>query len=211
MRGARRKIQPLSAHDRIIPADAGSTFRGAGAWRSCRDHPRGCGEHARLLHELTDRRGSSPRMRGAHRRRHRLRDPGRIIPADAGSTSTWWCSDCPGRDHPRGCGEHGSGQMIDAAAMGSSPRMRGARSAPSHAHPTPGIIPADAGSTPLRRMAPGPDQDHPRGCGEHSMSRPPFDPFQGSSPRMRGSLRDDQKAKAQNGIIPADAGSTRHG
>ena len=49
-----------------------------------------------------------------------------IIPADAGSTCGGVCCVCAARDHPRGCGEHGSAYTKGDCTGGSSPRMRGA-------------------------------------------------------------------------------------
>ena len=50
------------------------------------DHPRGCGEHdvARVI--AVPRKGSSPRMRGAHVQALDVALVCGIIPADAGST-----------------------------------------------------------------------------------------------------------------------------
>ena len=86
MRGA-HPGQPCGGQSwRIIPADAGSTGDAPFVRRRREDHPRGCGEHAGIPWSTFFRRGSSPRMRGAH-----LADMCdlrvlRIIPADAGST-----------------------------------------------------------------------------------------------------------------------------
>ena len=72
-----------------------------------------------------------------------------------------------------------------------------------------GIIPADAGSTATGRPRSSRVADHPRGCGEHiSWHRPIVDPI-GSSPRMRGALPVRAAERPRDGIIPADAGSTR--
>ena len=156
------------ASDRIIPADAGSTCSALSARCSPWDHPRGCGEHKSVELVFVPVAGSSPRMRGAHPNHHPRSDSRRIIPADAGST-------CPvvrmihrRKDHPRGCGEHTDSICEYCSMAGSSPRMRGAHKHGEKIYNLPGIIPADAGSTPRgsgswRRRA-----DHPRGCGEHA-------------------------------------------
>ncbi len=59
------------------------------------------------------------------------------------------------------------------------------------------------------------DWDHPRGCGEHRSSHAEVKVCLGSSPRMRGALRQVRGAqhpgrhrRDARGIIPADAGST---
>ena len=126
MRGAQGFDVERHGKAGIIPADAGSTRAGPVGGAADEDHPRGCGEHISpfSLHFIPY--GSSPRMRGAHRRRKESHGQERIIPADAGSTTSGWLVSIATEDHPRGCGEHGSRSGRDAANQGSSPRMRGA-------------------------------------------------------------------------------------
>ena len=92
---------------------------------------------------------------------------------------------------------------------GSSPRMRGALVSNAMQHVHLRIIPADAGSTPARTCKPYPTGDHPRGCGEHTVTRVCGLGVTGSSPRMRGALRITLGDGHGRGIIPADAGSTQ--
>ncbi len=152
MRGARKPHDFCLNSSGIIPADAGSTSADRTTPRPATDHPRGCGEHQPARRVRKSFTGSSPRMRGApHAARHD--EPCRgIIPADAGSTPGPDGSAARSRDHPRGCGEHGSPWLTNTAQPGSSPRMRGAPADRPVRPPIPGIIPADAGST---RGAPG--------------------------------------------------------
>ena len=51
-------------------------------------------------------------------------------------------------------------------------------------------------------------RDHPRVCGEHITSTEGTADSTGSSPRVRGTLRDGQRAYEAAGIIPACAGNT---
>ena len=175
----------------IIPADAGSTLAPRQYLLGQQDHPRGCGEHGygRSLNRPVS--GSSPRMRGAR--------------TDA------WRTRMPPRDHPRGCGEHPVMDLRKPPGLGSSPRMRGARIRHWIRNHACGIIPADAGSTfqPERLQDLG--RDHPRGCGEHLFASVACRFARGSSPRMRGAQRRDERAGHEHGIIPADAGSTDAG
>ena len=132
----------------------------------------------------------------------------RIIPADAGSTSSYPLENHLIGDHPRGCGEHGCHCVRCSHLSGSSPRMRGARANAHGVKGMFGIIPADAGST-RRGTRPGcPGWDHPRGCGEHSLRKTMQDTLSGSSPRMRGAPCSLARLLRVLGIIPADAGST---
>ena len=66
MRGAHDVTRGVRYALGIIPAYAGSTTRRSRSRSSIRDHPRVCGEHVRFQGAAEDRRGSSPRMRGAH-------------------------------------------------------------------------------------------------------------------------------------------------
>ena len=152
----------------------------------------------------------------------------RIIPADAGSTSYATHLQRKTGDHPRGCGEHLTGPITVSMPNGSSPRMRGARTAepmrPSPRRIIPrmrgahwlevifgfgfGIIPADAGSTHSDGSGCFSGWDHPRGCGEHTNCEGSSAYSLGSSPRMRGALKHCSRAIVICRIIPADAGST---
>ena len=126
MRGALIRAHGSPPPLGIIPADAGSTrgitIRAANA----KDHPRGCGEHAALDTDVSLARGSSPRMRGAHKADTNRRMIDRIIPADAGSTRRPKPETTAQKDHPRGCGEHSIPTFSGSNILGSSPRMRGA-------------------------------------------------------------------------------------
>ena len=106
MRGAPLSDGRWGCSAGIIPADAGSTQTGRPACGRCEDHPRGCGEHGSHPRRIRFSPGSSPRMRGARHGLDGAHEPGRIIPADAGSTVIF--AKCCGSnaDHPRGCGEH---------------------------------------------------------------------------------------------------------
>ena len=111
---------------RIIPAYAGSTPLGSACQVKMWDHPRVCGEHCAGWQGREDRRGSSPRMRGALDSQLRVDLVQRIIPAYAGST----CWACLGgwlsQDHPRVSGEHIQFVWNSSVSLGSSPHMRGA-------------------------------------------------------------------------------------
>ena len=174
-----------------------------------RDHPRGCGEHSISAIEKATEPGSSPRMRGALCMAIRCGSERRIIPADAGSTSTIIWTRCAKADHPRGCGEHRVRGDERMRWLGSSPRMRGAPLPPMGSQICGRIIPADAGSTTSSYGISNLRKDHPRGCGEHDDIPARLSNGEGSSPRMRGALSSFILPRPVLGIIPADAGSTR--
>ena len=91
---------------------------------------------------------------------------------------------------------------------GSSPRARGAQTAPKSPDPAGGIIPACAGSTLDRVKGWKVRRDHPRVRGEHTWPRSRGCTGWGSSPRARGALSRPATASGYTGIIPACAGST---
>ena len=74
--------------------------------------------------------------------------------------------------------------------------------------PGTGLIPASAGQTACPRRCATVSRAHPRECGADR--RDPFDSImrQGSSPRVRGTLRIKQITKRLLGLIPASAGQT---
>ena len=86
--------------------------------------------------------------------------------------------------------------------------MRGAQRDRMYAERPAGIIPADAGSTPVAVPLCCCFQDHPRGCGEHSEGFRHLISHTGSSPRMRGAPLALSESSVVVGIIPADTGST---
>ena len=132
----------------------------------------------------------------------------RIIPADAGSTPECRPNASTRPDHPRRCGEHMFCSCIMVPVPGSSPQMRGALIADGFPGRQFGIIPADAGSTCAILSSLCIPWDHPRRCGEHSVMRVTSKGVTGSSPQMRGALRAVRHEPDDDGIIPADAGST---
>ena len=126
MRGAPPVASADARQERIIPADAGSTWRRGEAPVRSRDHPRRCGEHDGLIAFGRGCGGSFPQMRGARVWPSPSATRTGIIPADAGSTTpcggwAWWTT-----DHPRRCGEHYTSPGTHWDECGSSPRMRGA-------------------------------------------------------------------------------------
>ena len=213
----------------LIPAEAGSTRRARHSSRTGWAHPRGGGEHQSACRERAGAGGSSPRRRGAlpavhfascaagsspRRRGAPSEDarPGRVsglIPAEAGSTSRNGIEAGVAGAHPRGGGEHNRSEIADIAEIGSSPRRRGARGAPVSRGASPGLIPAEAGSTDhvireLTRCG-----AHPRGGGEHTPRPFAREVELGSSPRRRGAPRPASTWRRASGLIPAEAGSTR--
>ena len=147
-------------------------------------------------------------MRGARRPPCACRSSLGIIPAYAGSTRATARSPSIAWDHPRVCGEHDVSSDREGFAVGSSPRMRGARIYRRIEVKKVGIIPAYAGSTYTNSVVHKALRDHPRVCGEHPPLLETFHEYPGSSPRMRGARDAAVLVITGVGIIPAYAGST---
>ena len=173
-----------------------------------RDHPRACGAHAVVDGHQADDKGSSPRMRGSLCERRRNDTARGIIPAHAGLTLFREFLELVAGDHPRACGAHRHKTTSSYRQWGSSPRMRGSRSAVLCCALFAGIIPAHAGLTDATAHVSARGRDHPRACGAHSGDITVKIRTWGSSPRMRGSRGAARHTSGSQGIIPAHAGLT---
>ena len=131
-----------------------------------------------------------------------------IIPACAGNTPYFFIFGSCNRDHPRVCGEHIIIRHSMIQKLGSSPRVRGTPPRISRLFCVAGIIPACAGNTLSSQQLRLYRWDHPRVCGEHSISASRMGWFLGSSPRVRGTLVGSGMSRDAGGIIPACAGNT---
>ena len=153
--------------------------------------------------------GSSPRVRGTGFGLHGDERRQRFIPAGAGNRSARKPATPFSTVHPRGCGEQAHRCYAAVEVAGSSPRVRGT----GHDHPqglhVRRFIPAGAGnsgSRPSRRRS---GTVHPRGCGEQRLMRRLFGCGVGSSPRVRGTVRNAEKLARLGRFIPAGAGNRR--
>ena len=136
------------------------------SWPS-RDHPRVCGEHFFGAGARPYVQGSSPRMRGTPGTFTSPKQHRGIIPAYAGNTRFSFINRKYQGDHPRVCGEHIGGAVLEVLDWGSSPRMRGTLSTVNWSIRDRGIIPAYAGNTAIFPTSAFIIRDHPRVCGEH--------------------------------------------
>ena len=114
---------------------------------------------------------------------------------------------CPGRAHPRGCGEHAASRRAASLTGGSSPRVRGTSFVPKFNPGAGGLIPAGAGNILTIQLIPSKWRAHPRGCGEHAPATDSEAAGEGSSPRVRGTFRGFSFLCHGNGLIPAGAGN----
>ena len=91
--------------------------------------------------------GSPPRMRGKVKRNKRFQLADGITPAYAGKRPAAWAGAWRTGDHPRVCGEKGTGLTNVTSPMGSPPRMRGKVIRCEELARVVGITPACAGKS----------------------------------------------------------------
>ena len=113
------------------------------------------------------------------------------------------------RDHPRVCGEQIQFRESNEVYLGSSPRVRGTDTNSFDGIAKAGIIPACAGNRPADVCPHQKRWDHPRVCGEQSITVALAESPRGSSPRVRGTGIRAHKEPRERGIIPACAGNSR--
>ncbi len=195
----------------LIPACAGSTTGARGRVDCAWAHPRMRGEHGVQHPPAVRTSGSSPHARGAPSAAGRETSPRRLIPACAGSTTTFWRAACGARAHPRMRGEHGVQHPPAVRTSGSSPHARGAPSAAGRETSPRRLIPACAGSTTTFWRAACGARAHPRMRGEHPFQIAPNQSFIGSSPHARGARAAWTVQGLRWRLIPACAGSTSAG
>ena len=194
---------------RIIPARAGNAAACSRSQAPSPDHPRACGERLVVLCLCHASPGSSPRVRGTHDLPVRLGRPQRIIPARAGNAWPREAVAAPGPDHPRACGERMDAVSHFSGSIGSSPRVRGTPCPLRCPRLRSRIIPARAGNAGWLPCPPHVESDHPRACGERDGQLAMALKAPGSSPRVRGTHRNDGVAPLPERIIPARAGNAR--
>ena len=209
MRGKPLILSPGSGEPRLIPACAGKTRTTSRTVVWSTAHPRVCGENALVEASPLAPIGSSPRVRGKQRRRENGGSDTGLIPACAGKTCRGSRFSRARTAHPRVCGENVVGHAPGPVISGSSPRVRGKRTA-RRAHPRrPRLIPACAGKTAHAPVRASTGRAHPRVCGENLQQSQSAVESVGSSPRVRGKLPRLLPGDAPRRLIPACAGKTR--
>ena len=208
MRGTRTPLIQSDWKGRFIPAYAGNTPSQGTGTITVPVHPRVCGEHSPFQADRVSVAGSSPRMRGTRQGGNEILERGRFIPAYAGNTSfSRFRAEFPAV-HPRVCGEHAAIWHPNDWDDGSSPRMRGTRRKLLVNRNSNRFIPAYAGNTLSIRGTLLISPVHPRVCGEHPAEREARSRTSGSSPRMRGTLPQEDREMSVRRFIPAYAGNT---
>ena len=131
----------------------------------------------------------------------------RFIPACAGNRSPDRTSPAASAVHPRVCGEQFDCIRGHIDLSGSSPRVRGTDPHRTPTRPIRRFIPACAGNRIAGHAEHRQAMVHPRVCGEQGTLN--FDPlpFDGSSPRVRGTGSERRTSRRCCRFIPACAGN----
>ena len=150
--------------------------------------------------------GSPPPMRGKASADSPLAYRSRITPAYAGKRKRKPNGMLQSKDHPRLCGEKVTAGSSWFRLAGSPPPMRGKEGGKLCAIIMPRITPAYAGKSYRSESTLHSRPDHPRLCGEKTMSSVFSTADTGSPPPMRGKAEITRTKFDTVGITPAYAG-----
>ena len=190
----------------ITPAYAGKSPHARGQTCHGQDHPRLCGEKQFRAVPPDGYIGSPPPMRGKDVTALVKIQFQRITPAYAGKRKRKPNGMLQSKDHPRLCGEKVTAGSSWFRLAGSPPPMRGKEGGKLCAIIMPRITPAYAGKSYRSESTLHSRPDHPRLCGEKTMSSVFSTADTGSPPPMRGKAEITRTKFDTVGITPAYAG-----
>ena len=193
---------------RITPACAGKSAYRLRMLITSQDHPRVCGEKCEIVTSSSPAVGSPPRVRGKAQNRFVLFTEMWITPACAGKSNVIDLRHVLARDHPRVCGEKKNRCRSCVHILGSPPRVRGKADFCAPVNQQLGITPACAGKRQDGCRRVWRTRDHPRVCGEKSLTSLKKQAKAGSPPRVRGKVFRPIQHLAEAGITPACAGKS---
>ncbi len=207
-RGRGNRLQPrrCPASSRAIPAWAGKPRRRRRRWNRVAGHPRVGGETAGQARVPNPPAGPSPRGRGNPSVSTICSDIIGAIPAWAGKPMVARIQARSPGGHPRVGGETQAALECGLSAAGPSPRGRGNPTSSRFRRWRRGAIPAWAGKPCLDLRCRQRHRGHPRVGGETGARRKLPGPWEGPSPRGRGNLSKEWRARLMKRAIPAWAG-----
>ena len=129
-----------------------------------------------------------------------------ITPAYAGKSVLLVFQSAVNRDHPRICGEKLPRTLRPSPRKGSPPHMRGKVNEKKANGFDIRITPAYAGKSTLLCFPAEPGWDHPRICGEKSLSGTDTGRKEGSPPHMRGKVASFTYTDVSSGDHPRICG-----
>ena len=169
-------------------------------------YPRICGEKSPASEVTSGGWGLPPHMRGKVPSAAVLAVSIGITPAYAGKSTAFWSHILQHKDHPRMCGEKEMLYRTKAGKWGSPSHMRGKANLECHRIVFDRITPAYAGKRPPQSPPSGQSRDHPRICGEKSVSKVETKLMPGLPPHVQGKGLRDVLVPKPLGITPAYAG-----
>ena len=113
---------------------------------------------------------------------------------------------CWNQKYPRICGEKSPASEVTSGGWGLPPHMRGKVPSAAVLAVSIGITPAYAGKRPPQSPPSGQSRDHPRICGEKSVSKVETKLMPGLPPHVQGKGLRDVLVPKPLGITPAYAG-----
>ena len=167
-----------------------------------------CGEQPSPMMMPDSRPGSPPRVRGTVTSSGPCSPTQGITPACAGNRYAFCCRSIHRRDHPRVCGEQIKGRFEEREKEGSPPRVRGTVALGDYYCRRHRITPACAGNRPPRVLHTVYREDHPRVCGEQLQKLAGWIDGKGSPPRVRGTVKINERFSIDIRITPACAGNS---
>ena len=195
---------------RFIPACAGNSGIPLTKNSALAVHPRVCGEQPDVLIRTRTSCGSSPRVRGTVNDSTGTADNGRFIPACAGNSRHLLPVMPLAPVHPRVCGEQSKRRIRITSPRGSSPRVRGTGKARFQRRVPRRFIPACAGNRPGRLSCATIQSVHPRVCGEQALATCCHPGRAGSSPRVRGTGREESIRDQRHAVHPRVCGEQEY-
>ena len=194
---------------RFIPACVGNSLPVPLETDEDSVHPRVCGELPRQYRQHRRGNGSSPRVWGTLPHVGVCQVLDRFIPACVGNSAALASAHVAASVHPRVCGELPNINQALAFYAGSSPRVWGTPHRAISGYPTGRFIPACVGnshrSVPIHRLY----TVHPRVCGELKSKWNKNKHWNGSSPRVWGTLTSQDCSVHAGRFIPACVGNSQ--
>ena len=206
--GTRYDMDLRDTEERFIPTCVGNTSTLSRCSFTKAVHPHVCGEHIIVGSGRVPFGGSSPRVWGTHMLLGLSNPQYRFIPTCVGNTrAPPWALERPSV-HPHVCGEHCWRIVGNLIQFGSSPRVWGTPSLATANLKTIRFIPTCVGNTCFAFAVGGSGPVHPHVCGEHLCPSSLCRIYYGSSPRVWGTLGEDQPGFRGYRFIPTCVGNT---
>ena len=192
----------------IIPTRVGTRLKALWPDAQGKDHPHACGDKSPFKLWHFSHAGSSPRVWGQVVNWKYGWSTARIIPTRVGTRMRVTAIIAVTLDHPHACGDKLPDNLILDRAKGSSPRVWGQDFFQYLFSAHFRIIPTRVGTSLTIYSLTQVCWDHPHACGDkiRSMNQPI--PNKGSSPRVWGQGKTNEKGFRWLGIIPTRVGTS---